>query len=976
MTQAHDQPSTVRWQPYGQRGRIALHGAAAALRDALERALDGEVQFDPGSRAMYAQDASHYRQVPIGVVTPRHERDVIEALRLCRAHDAPVLMRGAGTSLAGQGCNVAVVLDTARHMNRILEIDPATRTARVQPGVVLDDLRAAAETHGLTFGPDPSTHASCTIGGMIGNNACGVRSQMAGRTSDNVDALDIVTYDGTRLRVGATDAQTLARLQNEPARVGDIYTRLAALRDEYAERIRQTYPDIPRRVSGYNLDELLPERGFHVARALVGAEGTCAVVLEATVTLVPSPPARTLVLIGYDDIAEAGDDVPTITAYAPTGLEGTDITVIDNMRAKALEAAGLSHLPDGRGWLFVEFGGQTRAEAREPAQQLMRALEARAHPPRTVLLEEPADMAAVWSAREAAVGASARLADGADTWTGWEDAAVPPARLGDYLRDYQALLHEHGLRHTMYGHFGQGCVHSRIDFDMTSADGIARYRRFVENAADLVVRYGGSLSGEHGDGQSRAELLHKMFGRDVVDAFAHFKDIWDPTQRMGPGKVVRPRALTADLRLGEGYSLPQIETHFTYPEDDRHFARATNRCIGVGKCRRAGGGTMCPSYMVTGEERHSTRGRARLLQEMAHGRMPDGWRNENVKGALDLCLSCKGCKGECPAGVDVASYKAEFLAHYYAGRLRPRAAYAFGLVNVWARLAAMAPRLVNTMWRAPGGARVARWLSGMAPQRDAPRFARRTFRHWFDRRQPPETIPRQATTVLLWPDTFNNHFHPEALQAATRVLERAGCRVKIPGTVLCCGRPLYDFGMLRRARKQLARVLEHLRPDIRRGVPMIGLEPSCVSVFRDELDNLFPDDRDAQQLRAGTFTLAEFLQQQAPDFTPPTLHGDALFHGHCHQKSVMSTSADIALLRATGLRVHAPETGCCGMAGSFGFQREHYDVSMRIGEHALLPRVRAASSDTWLVTDGFSCRQQIVQATGRTPMHLAEVMAQ
>ncbi|MFW6058645.1 MAG: FAD-binding and (Fe-S)-binding domain-containing protein [Phycisphaeraceae bacterium] len=950
---------------------IALTGAAAALRDRLAAQLEGEVRFDAGSRAMYAQDASHYRQVPIGVVAPQSVQDIETAVRICREHDAALLVRGAGTSLAGQGCNVAVVLDCTKHLNRILEIDPKHRLARVEPGVVLDDLRAAAQRHGLTFGPDPSTHAVCTIGGMIGNNACGVHSQTAGRTSENVESMEVLTCDGTRLRVGATSDDALAQRKAKGGREGEIYTALAALREEYADFIRARYPDMPRRVSGYNLDELLPERGFHVARALVGSEGTCAIVLEATVRLVPCPPARAMVVLAYPDVAAAGDDVTRVLEYAPIGLEGTADSLIANMRARQLEAEGLALLPEGGGWLFAEFGGETREQAVERAQRLMRDLET----PRMVLIDEPAQMRALWSAREAAVGASARFADGTDTWPGWEDAAVPPSRLGQYLREFQALLDQHGYRATIYGHFGQGCVHARIDFDMTTAAGVERYRRFVEAAADLVVRHGGSLSGEHGDGQSRAELLHRMFGPDLVAAFSRFKTIWDPQHRMSPGKLVQPHALTDDLRLGAHYELPQLETHFQYPDDDESFARATNRCIGVGKCLRHHGGTMCPSYMVTREERHTTRGRARLLQEMAHGRLVNGWRNEEVKAALDLCLACKGCKGECPAGVDVATYKAEFLAHYYRGRLRPRAAYAFGLVHRWARLASLAPRAVNRVLRLPLVGGMAKRLAGMAPSRQVPRFAPLTFRRWFAHRAAPAAVA-EAPRVLLWPDTFNNHFQPDVLRSTVVVLEDAGFRVVLPERALCCGRPLYDFGMLDRAEAHLWDVLDALGPMIEEDVPVVGLEPSCVAVFRDELVNLLPDSVDARRLRAGTYTLAEFLRQRAPDYRPPHLTGRAIFHGHCHQKALMGTSDDVALLRATGLEVQTPDTGCCGMAGSFGFQREHHELSLQIGERVLLPLVREADENTWIITDGFSCREQIAQGTGRRVWHLAEVLAQ
>jgi len=950
------------------------NAAADTLARALGERLDGEVRFGDGDRRLFAQDASHYRQVPVGVVMPRHADDLIAAVELCREHRAAILMRGGGTSLAGQACNVAVVIDCSKYMNRILELDPEARTARVQPGVVLDDLREAAEVHGLTFGPDPSTHAWCTLGGMIGNNACGVHSVMAGKTVDNVIAMDVLTPDGTRLTVGPTPDDQLAELTRRDDRVGRIYRELVALRDDCGELVRQRYPDIPRRVSGYNLDELLPERGFNVARALVGTEGTCVVILEATVRLVPSPPERTLALLGYPDEGAAGDAVPAILEHRPIGLEGMDHVLAENMRAKGLEPRGLTLLPAGGAWLFVEFGADAKADADAAAAKLIERLTAGDGDwPTASIATDPADMQSVWDARASGLGASARLVDGTDTWEGWEDAAVHPNVLGNYLRDFRKLLNEHDLHATLYGHFGQGLVHCRVNFDMTSPAGLATYRRFVEAAADLVIRYGGSLSGEHGDGQSRAELLPKMFGDELIEAFARFKKIWDPDGRMNPHKVVDPYRLDENLHHGAGYEPAAPETHFHYPDDDRRMGRAVGRCIGVGKCRREAGGTMCPSYKVLREEKHTTRGRAHLLQAMLDGELPDGWRNRDVKQSLDLCLSCKGCKRDCPAGVDVAMYKAEFLAHHYRGRLRPPRAYAFGLIHRWARLGGMAPRLVNLLTQTPGLSTLAKGIGGMPPARRIPAFAPRPFKKWFFGRRPHAPGPRR-TPVILWADTFNNYFHARVAEAATAVLENAGFEVIVPRQHLCCGRPLYDFGMLATAKKLLAGTLDALEAHIDAGVPMVGLEPSCIAVFRDELGNLFPDDRRARKVARQTRTLAELLSEH-DGYIPPTLTGQALFHGHCHHKAVMNTDADVALLRRTGLKVETPDTGCCGMAGSFGFTKQHYDVSVAVGEQVLLPAVRRWPADGLIVSDGFSCQEQIQQLTGRRVHHLAEVLA-
>ncbi len=946
---------------------------ARALAADLRRAIRGEVGFDAGARALFAQDASHYRQPPIGVVMPVDNEDVEAALEVCRRHDAAVLTRGAGTSLAGQGCNTAVVIDVSRHLNRILEIDPDRRVARVEPGVVLDTLRDAAEEHGLTFGPDPSTHASCTMAGMIGNNACGVHSLMAGRTSDNVEAMEVLTYDGARLTVGPTDDATWDARAGEGGRVGEISRKLRQLRDDTADLVRERYPDIPRRVSGYNLDDLLPERGSNLARALSGSEGTCVLHLDTTVRLVRSPPAPALLVLGYEEVAAAADDVPAILAHAPIGLEGTAASLIDNMRAKGIEAAGVKLLPDGRGWLLVEFGAAETADATAQAMKLLEELSRRSNPPTSKLIEDRAVARKIWSAREAAVGAGARLADGQDTWSGWEDAAVPPDKLGDYLRDFRALTERFDYFSTVYGHFGQGCVHTRLNFDLRTADGIAKYRHFVEEAAELVVRHGGSLSGEHGDGHSRAELLEKMFGRELIDAFARFKRVWDPAGRMNPGRIVDPEPLDARLRFGAGYTLPQIDTHFTYPDDEGGFARAVARCIGVGKCRREEGGTMCPSYMVTREEQHTTRGRARLLYEMAEGRLPDGWRNEQVKEALDLCLACKGCSNDCPASVDVATYKAEFFSHYYEHQPRPLQAYAFGWIHRWARLAAIAPGLANFFTHAPGLSRLAKGAIHVPWEREMPRFARRTFRRWFRSRSVAGAT--NGRRVLLWPDTFNNHFTPHVARAAVEVLQRCGCEIVLPERRVCCGRPLYDFGMLELARRLLLKTLDTIGEEIERGTPIIVLEPSCAAVFRDELMNLLPDHPLAPKLRDQTLTLAEFLASAQGEHDWPKLARDVLFHGHCHHKAVMSTEPDLDLLRRIAGKVEAPETGCCGMAGSFGFKDRHYDVSVAAGERVLLPAVREAGEQTLIVTDGFSCREQIRQLTSRAAMHLAEVLA-
>ena len=980
---------------------------ASGLAEALRSRVRGEVRFDQGSRALYATDGSNYRQVPIGVVLPHDADDVLAAISVCREFGAPLLCRGGGTSLAGQCCNVAVVLDFSKYMAKILEIDPARRIARVQPGLVLDHLRNAAEKHHLTFAPDPASHDRCTIGGMIGNNSCGVHSVMAGKTDDNIEELEIVTFDGVQMRVGPTSADDLQRISAESGRRGQIYRTLKNISEQYADLIRQRFPSIPRRVSGYNLNYLLPESGFHVARALVGSEGTCATILEATCRLVESPPERVLLVVAYPDIYQCADHVPEIMAHKPIGLEGFDDLLVYYTRTKRMNSEGLALLPEGEGWLMVEFGGQTAREAESQARGLIDALNRSASPPNVRLYAGP-QAKRIWEIREASLGATSHVPGEPLNWEGWEDAAVAPEKLGGYLRDLRKMMAAFGYKGSLYGHFGHACVHTRLNFDLQSKDGIAKFRKFVEEAADLVVSYGGSLSGEHGDGQARAELLPKMFGPELMQAFRKFKSAWDPDWKMNPGKLIDPYKLDENLRLGANYAPWDPETRFQFPADHGSLSHAALRCVGVGKCRREEGGVMCPSWRATHEEEHSTRGRAHLLWEMTQGEViRDGWRSEEVKQSLDLCLACKGCKSDCPVSADVATYKAEFLSHYYEGRVRPRSAYAFGNIDLWARLASNVPGLVNLATQLPFLRDIAKLVAGIPQQRNIPAFAPETFKSWFRRTHgrigthaekgpaiaPPwksgwksgSPGPRnvhesswalapEGRTVLLWPDTFTNYFLPATAKAAVDVLETAGYQVILPQANLCCGRPLYDFGMLDRAESLLLDILDALSPEIEAGIPVVGLEPSCVAVFRDELLNFFPHDERAQALARQTFLLSEFLESNSVNSPLPRFERKALLHGHCHHKSIMKMTAEESLLRRIGIDFQSPAPGCCGMAGSFGFEHDKYDISAAIGELELLPAVRKAPSDWLIIADGFSCREQIAQGTGRHALHLAEVL--
>ncbi len=956
-------------------------GDARALARRLRTEVEGEVRFGTASRALYATDASNFRQVPIGVVVPRTIDDVVATHALCREHGAPITCRGAGTSLSGETVNVAVIVDFSKYLRGILEIDPRRRLARVQPGAINEQVNAAAGEYGLVFGPDPSTHAYCTIGGNIGNNSCGVHSVQAqlegdgARTSDNIESLEILTYDGARFRVGRGEEVELDRIVAAGGRRGEIYAALRDLRDRYAHRIRERFVDIPRRVSGYNLDELLPEKGFNVARALAGTEGTCATVLEATLNLVPAPKARALLVAGFEDIAAAGDRCSEVMEHRPLGVEAIDHRLFVNEEKLHLYVHGLELMPEGGAWLLVELGGDSREEADHRAHELAAALgRGKGAPAGTTVVTDADDQRALWEVREAGLAATAFPPDRTGVhWPGWEDSAVPPERVGDYARDLQGLLAKHGYTGALYGHFGQGCIHTRIDFDLRTAEGIARYRSFLEEAADLVVGYGGSLSGEHGDGQQRAELLPKMFGDELVQAFREFKRIWDPEWKMNPGKVVDAYRLDENLKLGADYNPPRGETAFAYPDDDGDFAQATVRCVGVGKCRIPdGAGVMCPSYIVTQEEMHTTRGRARLLFELLQGEVvEDGWRSDEVFEALDLCLACKGCTSDCPVHVDMPTYKAEFLSHYYRGRLRPRHAYAFGLIDRAARLASKAPELVNVLTETTPFAQAAKLAAGIAQEREVPRFAPLTLREWNRLRGGPRNPA--GTRVLLWADTFTNHFHTGVGVAAVEALEEAGYRVEIPDVHLCCGRPLYDYGLVDRAARYLGDVLDGLRPAIRAGVPLVGVEPSCLATFKDELPKLLPHDDDARRLAQQARHFAEFLVEEGVE--PPRLERRALVWGHCHQKATGGMDADHEVLRRMGVELEPVSGGCCGLAGSFGFEADHYEISLAAGEHALLPAVRAAGPETLVVANGFSCKTQIDQGgTSRRALHLAEVI--
>lgn len=964
-----------------------------ALARALGERVDGEVRFDAGSRAAYATDASNFRQTPIGVVVPRTPEAAAEAVAVAREHGAPVLSRGGGTSLAGQCTNTAVVIDWSKYCDKLESVDENARTCVVQPGIVLDALNRQLAPTGLRFGPEPATHANCTIGGMIGNNSCGATAQATGKVVDNIARLEVLLYDGTRFWCGETGDEEYAEIERQGDLRATVYRRLRTLRDTYADEIRRRYPDIPRRVSGYNLDSLLPEHGFDVAGLLVGSESTLVTVLRAELELVPVVKERTLVVLGFENIDRAADAVPVVLPYEPLALEGVDARLVRDERIKSLNSKALAEMPDGNAFLMVQFGGDTVEEADERAHRMLDGLDESEHDPEVAFLDEPAHEDELWQVREAGLGATAHIPDKPDTFEGWEDSAVPVDRLGDYLRRLRGLFEEFGYQSdtgpSLYGHFGQGCVHTRIPFDLYSADGVATYRRFMERAADLVMEFGGSFSGEHGDGQSRGELLPRMFGDELVEAFGRLKSVFDPLDRMNPGKVVAPYGLDENLRLGADWApYDERQLHFRFPHDGNSFAQATNRCVGVGKCRQHtndGGAVMCPSYQVTREEEHSTRGRARLLFEMVDGHgdstIRDGWRSEAVKDALDLCLACKGCKKDCPADVDMATYKAEFLSHHYEGRpwRRPRSDWSMGWLPAVAQVVGRA-RLgpaVNALTHTPGLARAARAVAGVE-DREMPLFAKETLQQWHRRHEPRGDGSRG--TVMLWPDTFTNSFHPHIGRAAVHVLEEAGWRVEIPPEPLCCGLTWISTGQLATAERVLTRTVRRLAGHLREGGLVLGLEPSCTAVFRSDAGELFPGDRDVRRLSSQTVTLAELLTEHSPGYEPPQVPAHAahaLAQVHCHQHAITGWDADRELLRRAGVDAEQLESGCCGLAGNFGFERGHLDVSEACAERVLLPRLREADAGTVVLADGFSCRTQIHEfdSGGHEGVHLAELLA-
>ncbi|GAA0642478.1 FAD-binding and (Fe-S)-binding domain-containing protein [Kutzneria viridogrisea] len=906
---------------------------ATGLISRLRAEVDGDVLADATARAVYAADASNYRHVPQVVVCPRTPQAVVAAVGVAAELGVPITNRGAGTSIAGNSCGTGLVLDFSRHLNQVLNVDPERRLATVRPGVVLDTLNAEAGRHGLTFGPDPSTHSRCTLGGMIGNNACGAHSVAFGRTVDNVESLDVLLPDGTRFTAGTDESP--------------VHGALRELMSTSAEAVRAGFPRLTRRVSGYNLDQLLPENGFHLGRALVGSEGTCVTLLGATLRLVELPRERTLVVLGFPDAYAAADQVVALLSLDALAIEGINGELVDVVRMRKPHTPGLAALPVGQSWLFVE------TVSAEAAHRVVAAMPGATG---SVIVSDPARARALWRIREDGAGLVTRTADGAEAWSGWEDAAVPPERLGAYLREFDALLGRHGRRGPTYGHYGDGCLHVRIDFDLRGSG----FRQFMEEAADLVVSHGGSLSGEHGDGQARSELLPRMYPPEVMAAFARFKSVFDPRGLMNPGRIVDPLPLDADLRVVIAPAKLPTRTSLALHADGGDLAAATRRCVGVGKCLAAGGGVMCPSYRVTRQEQHSTRGRARLLFEMLAGEVvPGGWRSREVRDALDLCLSCKGCKRDCPVDVDMAAYKAEFLHRHYRGRPRPASHYSMGWLPLW--LAITPARLINAV----RGSALVKRLGGIAPERTVPAVAPRSF-------QAQVVNKAVSQGVVLFPDTFTNRFSPEVGADALAVLEHLGFAVTVPRQRVCCGLTWMSTGQLGTARRVLRRTARLLDGTD----PVVGLEPSCTAFLRNDALELLPEDPAVRRLARRTRTLAEQLAPTVDDWPAPSLPRKALMQPHCHQYAELGVDADRTVLAAAGVDAQVLDAGCCGLAGNFGFERGHYEVSVGAAELALAPAVRAAAPDTAILADGFSCRTQLAHTTDRPGTHLATLLAE
>ena len=944
------------------------------LERELRNVIRGDVRFDAASRLLYSTDASMYQVEPVGVVIPRDGDDVQAALEVARRHRVAVLPRGGGTSLTGQTVNHALVLDFSRHMDQMLEVNAEELWARVQPGLVQDNLNDQVRSLGLQFGPDTSTSNRATLGGMLGNNSGGSHSIAYGLTVEHVIELTTRLADGSRAVFGEVTPEAFAAKCRAPGLEGEIYREVARIRDTYADEIRTRYPAHWRRVSGYNLDELVKDRPLNMARVVVGSEGTLVTVLEARVRLVRRPRKTALEVIHYHDIQEALESSQPILETGPYAVELTDKMILDLARNNIEQSQRMGFVQgDPAAIMIVEYAGETDAEVRAKIEALDACRQRGRFGYAAHVARDTAEQQSIWKLRKAGLGLLLGMKGDKKPIAFVEDTAVEPRHLAEFVSSFREIFAKHDTVGAYYGHCSVGCLHIRPVIDLKTPRGLEQVRAIADEITDLVVRFRGTLSSEHGDGRARSPYLEKLFGPRLMQAFRELKHAFDPDNRMNPGNLVAPVGITDHLRYGTQYTTWEPSTLLDFSEQGG-FAAAIEMCNGVGACRKTLEGTMCPSYMATKDEEHSTRGRANALRAALSGRLPKAeFTGRRLYEVMDLCLECKGCKAECPANVDMAKLKYEFLHHYYEANGLPLRNRLFGQIAKVNRLGSRLPALVNRL----SGLAPSRWalekIAGIDRRRPLPSLAAETFDDWFRRHAPPAAAPRGE--VVLFNDTFVTYNVPEIARAAVEVLEAAGYRVVLVDRK-CCGRPLISKGMLTQAREHAAWNVAQLAPYARRGVAIVGLEPSCLLTLRDETVDLLRTD-DARAVARQSLLFEEFLVRERGRGLALKFGANgrkALLHGHCHQKALVGTAPTVAALRWAGFEVSEVDSGCCGMAGSFGFEREHYDVSVALGNRRLAPAVKAAPAETEIVAPGISCRQQIQHLAGRRAKHPAEVL--